>query len=373
VLVVASLIVGWLGIPLPFLHEQPPSLALMLAQSIEENGIDVAVSRYETLRKAGFPDVLESENQINDLGYKLLAHHQAAAAVQIFRLNTETHPRSANAFDSLGEAQIAAGDHAGAVASYRTALDIDPHFRSSDIALAKLTGIARKPYLPLVLLHISTGVAAILFGALALGLGKGGRWHRWTGNAFVVAMLFMASDGGILAAARNEPTNILGASFTLYMVLTAKLAARRREMKIDLLNYAGLAVAWVITVGSFGFALKAASEQASMTPFLGFALVTLIATVTDLRVIMAGGVTGGARIARHLWRMCAAMFIAVASFFLGQSQVVPEALRAYNLEAVPPAMVVIALVYFLSKNLLSRRRLDHARRASLQVTQSLAS
>ncbi len=355
----ACLVASFYGIPLPSLHAGAPALAESLAQTIDAQGVDAAVARYRALAQDGFAGFSENENATNDLGYRLLGRKEATAAAKIFQLNTETHPGSPNAFDSLGEAQAAAGDVPGAIASYGEALRLDPHFKTSAIAYAKLTGIPRKPYLPLVLLHISAGLGAIAFGLAALVFRKGGRMHRWTGTGFFIAILFMAGDAGYLAIVGNEQENILAAFFTLYLVLTAWLAARRREMKVDALNVIGLAVAWTIAVGCIAFGLKAASEQASLGPFVGFGIIALIATVTDLRVVLAGGITGGARIARHLWRMCTALFIAVASFFLGQQQLVPQALRDYNLEVVPPAVVVLALIYWLSRNLYERRRALH--------------
>jgi hypothetical protein len=355
-IVVACLVVSFYGVPLPSLRPGTPSLAASLSQTIDTDGIDAAVTRYRSLEQDGFAGFSENENATNTLGYALLGRHKAADAAKIFQLNVGSHPNSANAFDSLGEARAAAGDIPGAIASYSTAIRLDPNFRSSAIALAKLTGIPRKPYLPMVLLHISAGLGAIVFGFGALAVRKGGRLHRWAGTGFFIAMLFMATDAGYLAIVRNENENILAAFFTLYMVLTAWLAAKRREMKVDALNWIGLAVAWMVTVGGIAFGLKAASEQASITPFVGFGVTALIATVSDLRVALAGGITGGARIARHLWRMCTALFIAVASFFLGQSQLVPQALRDYNLEAIPPVIVVLALIYWLSRNFYDRRR-----------------
>ena len=44
-------------------------------------------------------------------------------------------------------------------------------------------------------------------------------------------------------------------------------------------------------------------------------------------MILRRGVTGAQRIARHLWRLCFALFIAAGSFFLGQPQVFPVSLR----------------------------------------------
>jgi hypothetical protein len=47
----------------------------------------------------------------------------------------------------------------------------------------------------------------------------------------------------------------------------------------------------------------------------------------DLRVILRGGVTGAARVARHLWRMCFALFIAASSIFLARQQLFPAFMR----------------------------------------------
>jgi hypothetical protein len=54
-----------------------------------------------------------------------------------------------------------------------------------------------------------------------------------------------------------------------------------------------------------------------------FALIAVLTAGLDLRVVLGGGVAGAARIARHLWRMCAGLFIASGSFFIGQQQVMP--------------------------------------------------
>ncbi|HEU0014094.1 MAG TPA: hypothetical protein VFQ45_10445, partial [Longimicrobium sp.] len=49
-----------------------------------------------------------------------------------------------------------------------------------------------------------------------------------------------------------------------------------------------------------------------------------------------------ARLARHLWRMCWAMWIATGSFFLGQADELPERLRVW------PALIFLAVVPLLA-------------------------
>ena len=46
-----------------------------------------------------------------------------------------------------------------------------------------------------------------------------------------------------------------------------------------------------------------------------FATIFILAAAGDLRVLRFGVPRGGPRLARHLWRMCFALFIAAGSFF----------------------------------------------------------
>jgi hypothetical protein len=59
---------------------------------------------------------------------------------------------------------------------------------------------------------------------------------------------------------------------------------------------------------------------------------------------------------RHLWRMCTGLFIAVGSFFLGQPQVFPVAVRNSGLLVVPTLLVIVSLGYWLFRvNAFQRR------------------
>jgi tetratricopeptide (TPR) repeat protein len=111
----------------------------LLAREIRTNGLDVAVAQFRTLRAQGFPGVYENEKQMNTLGYQYLHGGQVDVAVAVLRLNTETHPNSANTYDSLGEACADAGNKPCAIENYRKALALDPKLTSSSIALKKLT------------------------------------------------------------------------------------------------------------------------------------------------------------------------------------------------------------------------------------------
>lgn len=85
-------------------------------------GVEAGLARLAELAQSpeGLPEAL-----VNRLGYALLGR-DAAAAVQVLRLNTERHPDSANAWDSLGEAYAAAGERQRAVAAYERSLELAP-------------------------------------------------------------------------------------------------------------------------------------------------------------------------------------------------------------------------------------------------------
>jgi hypothetical protein len=82
-------------------------------------------------------------------------------------------------------------------------------------------------------------------------------------------------------------------------------------------------------------------------PLVMFGVVALLASNGDRRTLRAGGLKGGPRLARHLWRMCFALFIAALSFFFGQAQVIPEPLRIRPLLALPILAVLLTMFYWL--------------------------
>ena len=65
------------------------------------------------------------ESELNTLGYKLLGDKRAGDSIAIFKLNTREHPRSSNAFDSLGDAYLADAQKRQALDSYEKAVSLD--------------------------------------------------------------------------------------------------------------------------------------------------------------------------------------------------------------------------------------------------------
>ena len=111
-------------------------------------------------------------------------------------------------------------------------------------------------------------------------------------------------------------------------------------------------VALGVGFSSLAFAFEAianggAGQGMPAFPFFLFGIVALLASAGDFRFLRSGSPRGAARIARHLWRMCFALLIAALSFFIGQSDEFPPALRIMPLLALPMLIVLGVLFYWL--------------------------
>jgi hypothetical protein len=78
-----------------------------------------------------------------------------------------------------------------------------------------------------------------------------------------------------------------------------------------------------------------------------FTAVAALAAAGDLKLILHGGISGARRIKRHLSRMCVALFIAAASFFLGQPKVFPASVRGSFILFVPEIAILGLLVFWM--------------------------
>lgn len=221
---------------------------------------------------------------------------------------------------------------------------------------------------PLVMLHIAAGGVGIVSGFVALGAAKGGPAHRKVGTVFCVAMLTMAGLAAMLAALGGQKFNTIAGTFTVYLVTTAWTTVRRGEAprRIDL---AAMVVAFAVATAGFvlgglaaasPYGLEDGDPSSGREPglYFAFAILATLAGALDLRALRSGGLTGAPRLARHLWRMCLALFIAAGSFFLGQADEIPQALRGPHL-MIPPLAALALMAFWLV-----RVRLPGLRRAA---------
>ena len=128
----------WTAILAP---DTTPAVALLVDRLVAAGNSAGAERTLRAARDAVANRFRSLEGDINALGYRLLGEGKTGPAVDVLRLNTRVYPQSANAFDSLGEALLAAGKRVEAIAAYRHAVQIDPEFAPSLAALRRL-GVA---------------------------------------------------------------------------------------------------------------------------------------------------------------------------------------------------------------------------------------
>src|SRR5918993_608795 len=99
-------------------------------------------------------------------------------------------------------------------------------------------------------IHIAAGGLAIILGAVALSVKKGGTIHRRSGLLFVYAMLVMGVSASILSLLKGgDNGNLFAGVLTGYFVGTALTTVRPVSSWTRLINAAALTVAVVLAAG----------------------------------------------------------------------------------------------------------------------------
>jgi energy-coupling factor transporter ATP-binding protein EcfA2 len=105
----------------------PTPIGEALAKSIQDQGVELAVSRYHELKRTEPNKYDFAEDELNSLGYKLLRGNKVKDAIEVFKLNVEAYRDSYNTYDSLAEAYMIDGNHKElAIWNCRRSLELNP-------------------------------------------------------------------------------------------------------------------------------------------------------------------------------------------------------------------------------------------------------
>jgi uncharacterized membrane protein len=205
--------------------------------------------------------------------------------------------------------------------------------------------------LPALIVHIVGGTVALSAGAAALWFRKGGTGHARAGTIFFGAMFVLTASGWLIASLKPDWGTAAIAIFTAYLVVSARVSARRRDGKPGRIVFVGCGVAIAcalafLWLGLFGGTRPNALPPAADFPFAGLAA---LAVALDLNFILRGAAAPPQRIARHVWRMCTALLIAAISFFVGQQKVMPVSWRGSLLLLMPPLTVFVLMLFWLMR------------------------
>jgi tetratricopeptide (TPR) repeat protein len=100
-------------------------LDTLLQMSVNKN-INAVIDTYYELKSDYEDEYNFKESQLNILGYQLLQLGNNIDAIEIFKVNVVEFPKSANVYDSLGEAYMVNGDTELAIKNYERSLKLDP-------------------------------------------------------------------------------------------------------------------------------------------------------------------------------------------------------------------------------------------------------
>lgn len=201
---------------------------------------------------------------------------------------------------------------------------------------------------PLVPTHVAAGAAALVAGVLALAFSKGQRAHTLAGRVFVGSMLVMGLTASMLGPLKAVPDRnvIVGGVFVCYLVATTWWTMRYRNSRAGAFEIGAAIVAFGCAAffGALGLEMLASPtgrvDGVRPVAVLFNATLALLGGVGDTAFLLRRTLTGMRRLVRHLWRMCVALFMATGSFFLGQQDEMPAAVRG------SPVLVVLALAPF---------------------------
>src|SRR5271169_2029821 len=206
---------------------------------------------------------------------------------------------------------------------------------------------------PLLLFHIVARTLGMLSGFVAVFLLKGSRRHGLAGSVFVIAMLCLSASGVYLALLKSQPGNVVGGTLTFYLVATAWMTARRRDGEPGIFDWGALLVVLTLGIVEVTWGIEAAMSPTGMKhgyppgPYFFLGTVAVLATMGDIRMLVRRGISGPQRIARHLWRMCFALFIAASSIFLARQHLFPTVLRKTGVLLLLSFLPLILMIFWL--------------------------
>lgn len=217
------------------------------------------------------------------------------------------------------------------------------------LTLATTTGL---PFLVLAF-HVATGLVALLAGLGAVVARKGGTWHRRAGLVFVGAML--SSGIAIAFLSTLEGKSPGGGLIIVYLVASAWATVQPRQDALRRVNVGLMTMALLMAADGYVRAFLAIGAPSTGNPGSSSGTLFVVATMlllagrADLRMIRAGGFRGSERLARHLGRMCIALFIASGSFFIGQMKFIPEPIRIVPVLIALGVSPLVVWIYWRSR------------------------
>lgn len=199
-------------------------------------------------------------------------------------------------------------------------------------------------------LHYVVGVIVVISGFTAMLLEKGSWSHKTAGQVFFYTMLVLCLSGLYLSITRSLQFTFFIAFFSLYLVITGRLALTRWSYKKTFFNKLSFLTAVTIALISFGIAttgwalgLDYPTTEPPYPAYLVFVVFAGISAWSDFQILQQEEIFRHQYSKRHMVRMSAALLIATIIFFQGNGQVLPEIFQ-HGLILAFPSLAVIGFV-----------------------------
>lgn len=135
------------------------SLAYDLLGVIQAKGIKEGIIYFNANKDSDVFDL--NENEMNQIGYKLMGDGSVEEAAQVFKLNVEAFPKTFNVYDSYAEALMKLGKNEEAIKNYRISVEMNPANQNGIDMLKKLgvdtSSLVREVIVPNDILETYTG------------------------------------------------------------------------------------------------------------------------------------------------------------------------------------------------------------------------
>jgi CubicO group peptidase (beta-lactamase class C family) len=121
-----------------------PQIGDVIATTIVQKGIESALKQYRELKQTQADKYDFREHLLDELGWDLIKNKKMNEAIEIFKLNIEGFPKSANAHDSLGEAYLLNKNYDLALANFKKFLELDAQSNHAKEMITKVEEILKK-------------------------------------------------------------------------------------------------------------------------------------------------------------------------------------------------------------------------------------
>ncbi|MBU1013916.1 MAG: tetratricopeptide repeat protein [Bacteroidetes bacterium] len=103
-----------------------PVISTHIDNFIKDNGPEKGLEELKDILKNRRKDYYISQSALNTLGYRLLNKEMNDPAIEVFTINVDLYPASADVYDSLGEAYMKSGQKDLAIKNYQKSLELNP-------------------------------------------------------------------------------------------------------------------------------------------------------------------------------------------------------------------------------------------------------